>query len=822
MGRKNKNSKQSLSSKKNQRAKEIEYIKNLEAQINDFNPNDSLTISNISQFSQLPISKETLRGLTSAGFVSLTDIQKKSIPVSLKNLDILASARTGSGKTLAFLIPIIEKLYRNQWTEYDGLGALVLSPTRELAMQTYEVLTKIGKYNSFSAGLVMGGKDLKFEKDRIYKMNILIATPGRILQHLDQSAGLDVSNLQILVLDEADRILDMGFKLALDSILNHLPPTRQTLLFSATQTKSITDLARLSLINPQYVDTDNLSNQKPLNLTNENTTTTTNNNNQILSATPQSLEQSYIIAELQDKLNILWSFIKSHLKSKIIVFFSTSKQVHFVYESFRKLQPGISLLKLHGRQKQTSRTETTFKFSNAQYSCLFATDVIARGIDFPSVNWVIQLDCPEDVSTYIHRVGRSARFGKSGKSLLFLLPSESKFIDNLKAKSITTIKQLNIKPSKQKTVQKELQGLCFKNPELKYLAQKCFISYFKSIYTQKDKQVFQFDQLPSQEFAKSLGLSGTPKIKFKNMNENDISKSKQLKNASRNLLKLSKANDDGEILEDKNKKTRTKYDKMFERQNQNVLSEHYLGITSELKDINYEYQDNKDNNENDGNNDSDDDEDDGNLLKIKRIDHKLDDDDNDDLTSFNEINTSKRASKKALSRKASSKNRGNPTKLVFDDDGNSHAIYELEEEEDFHKKGDAMEQKKEFVSKETVHMQRADEEDKIVAKDKRDAKKRRRKELERQALLNENDSKLGAGVQFVLGENSEDENGDEYQDDYEENGSESEEPLSKKPKWFQNNKIGGEINDSENDDGIVEFERPETLEDLEALTAKLM
>ena len=137
----------------------------------------------------------------------MTPIQKEAVPIALRGRDVLGAARTGSGKTLAFLIPVLEQLYKQRWSNADGLGALVISPTRELAMQIFDVLRSIGGQHTFSAGLVIGGKDLKHEQDRLRKMNILIATPGRLLQHLDQTVGFDVSNLQVLVLDEADRIL---------------------------------------------------------------------------------------------------------------------------------------------------------------------------------------------------------------------------------------------------------------------------------------------------------------------------------------------------------------------------------------------------------------------------------------------------------------------------------------------------------------------------------------------------------------------------------------------------------------------------------------
>uniref|UniRef100_A0A668ARE0 ATP-dependent RNA helicase n=1 Tax=Myripristis murdjan TaxID=586833 RepID=A0A668ARE0_9TELE len=167
----------------------------------------------ISAFSDFPISRRTLRGLQEAQYRQPTEIQRQTIGFALQGRDVLGAAKTGSGKTLAFLIPVLECLYRQQWTAMDGLGALIISPTRELAYQTFEVLRKVGKNHEFSAGLIIGGKDLSSESERIHRTNIVICTPGRLLQHMDQTADFHASGLHMLVLDEADRILDMGFSL---------------------------------------------------------------------------------------------------------------------------------------------------------------------------------------------------------------------------------------------------------------------------------------------------------------------------------------------------------------------------------------------------------------------------------------------------------------------------------------------------------------------------------------------------------------------------------------------------------------------------------
>lgn len=745
------------SQRKELRKKEEEYLKDLILRTEEFDSNNS----NAKLFKDLPLSQNVIKGLSEAAFIKMTEIQKNSIPISLKGFDVLGAAKTGSGKTLAFLIPVLEKLYRERWTEFDGLGALIISPTRELAMQIYEVLTKIGTHMSFSAGLVIGGKDVKFELERISRINILIGTPGRILQHMDQAVGLDTSNLQMLVLDEADRCLDMGFQKTLDAIVSNLPPSRQTLLFSATQSNSLSDLARLSLTDYKMVG--NLENKD------ENDTT---------AATPSTLQQSYIEIDLPDKLDILYSFIKSHLKAKMIVFFSSSKQVHFAYETFRKMQPGISLMHLHGRQKQKARTETLDKFSRAQQVCLFATDVVARGIDFPAVDWVIQVDCPEDADTYIHRVGRCARYGKKGKSLIMLTPTEKTgFLKRLGSKHIEAEK-LTIKQTKKKSIKPQLQSLLFKDPELKYLAQKAFISYVKSIYIQKDKDVFKFDELPTEDFANSLGLPGAPKIKIKGMK--GFERSKELKNTSRSLLALSKTNDDGEV-ENKAKPTRTKYDKMFERKNQTILSEHYLNITKASA--------------------QEDEEDD--FMTVKRADHVLNEDDLPELIAP----TSKRSQKKALSKKASLSTKGNATKMVFDDDGVSHPVYELQGEEEFENHGKAEVQKQEFLEKESKFMSKMDTIDKQVAKEKKAEKKRRRAELIRKEMEAAYEEEFGEEPTAYVGTGN-------LSDDMGGYSSEEERPT-KKSRFM-------EPENEDEDDNIIEVDAPQTLEDLESLTSRLI
>lgn len=467
---------------------EKEYIDRLVSRYSDINSKEAV------KFSDFPLSKKTLLGLQEAQYRQPTEIQRQTIGFALLGKDVLGAAKTGSGKTLAFLIPVLECLYRHQWSSMDGLGALIISPTRELAYQTFEVLRKVGKNHEFSAGLIIGGKDLKTESEKIHQTNIVICTPGRLLQHMDETATFHASDLHMLVLDEADRILDMGFADTLNAIVENLPKTRQTMLFSATQTKSVKDLARLSLKDPEYVWV----------------------HEKAKFSTPATLEQSYVVCELHQKVNMLFSFIRSHLKKKVIVFFACCKEVQYLFRVFCRLRPGMPILALHGKQQQMKRVEVYNDFLKKQNAVLFATDIAARGLDFPAVNWVLQFDCPEDADTYIHRVGRTARYKEGGEALLLLLPSEEKSMLQLLQDKKVPINKIQVNPEKLQSVGQKLEAFLAQEKEMKERAQRCFVSYLRSVYLMKNKEVFDVNKLQLHQYALSLGLAVAPRVRFLN------------------------------------------------------------------------------------------------------------------------------------------------------------------------------------------------------------------------------------------------------------------------------------------------------------------
>lgn len=778
------------------RKREEEDLDVLNQRVQEINVNEN----DYEMFASLPLSQPTASGLEASHFKTLTDIQKKGVPYALQGSDILGAAKTGSGKTLAFLVPVLENLYRRRWTELDGLGALILSPTRELAIQIFEVLRKIGRYHTFSAGLVIGGKSLQEERERLGRMNILVCTPGRMLQHMDQTAAFEIDNLQMLVLDEADRIMDMGFQSTVDAIVEHLPKERQTLLFSATQTKKVSDLARLSLRDPEYVSVHEAAK----------------------SATPSTLQQNYIVTPLPEKLDTLWSFLRTNLKAKILVFFSSGKQVRFVYEAFRRMQPGIPLMHLHGRQKQTARLDITDKFSASKTSCLFATDVVARGLDFPAVDWVIQVDCPEDADTYIHRVGRTARYERDGRAVLFLEPSEEEsMLKRLEQKKVS-IEKINVRQKKQQSIKNQLQNMCFKDPELKYLGQKAFISYARSIHVQKDKEVFRLGDLPLEEYSASLGLPGAPKIKFL-AGDN----AKRAKNAPRKR-ESSSEEESGTDVNGKSKLMRkkdvkTKYDRMFERTNQDVFADHYAKLVNDNDKAEVKENTNP--------------EDDNEFLSVKRrlsVESNLESEIEDSAippkpvlgqdTNIPVVVDSRRREKLLKSKKKLLKFKEKGKKLVFDDEGQPHQIYELEDEQQFKQRGPADAQKTQFLRAEQERLQAADLADKLAAKAKKKERRERRKA--REAAETEDDS--GEGGQAVLVPFQDDEGevdagiiDDTAHSSHGERKSSLESTKKRPKKWFEDDS-GEEKNLQKKKRRKDVLEEPETLEDLEAVASGLL
>jgi ATP-dependent RNA helicase DDX10/DBP4 len=396
-----------------------------------------------------------------------------------------------------------------------------LSPTRELAVQIFQVLKVAGKYHSFSVGLLIGGKkDFQDEQQRVGSTNILIATPGRLLQHLEQTPYFDVGSLQILVLDEADRILDLGFRDQLLRILEYLPRERQTLLFSATQTRDVSNIATMSLNKPEYIGVHDKEK----------------------TSTPESLQQSYVVVPLEHKLNAIYSFVKTHLRCKSIVFMASCAQVRHAWELFCSLRPGVPILALHGKLVQTKRTQIYFDFLQRPHAVLFATDIAARGLDFPNVDWVVQCDAPEDRDMYIHRAGRTARYRADGKSLLIVTPAEAKkgLIEMIQGNNANKIpiKKLGINPTKTTIVTQRAASNVASNVHLHEMAKKAYKNYVRSISLMPLKEIFNVADLPLDDFSASLGLASAPNLRFLKKTEMDRDSFREKKNVNHKLQRL--------------------------------------------------------------------------------------------------------------------------------------------------------------------------------------------------------------------------------------------------------------------------------------------
>jgi len=436
------------------------------------------------------VSSHTLRAIKDMGYTHMTEIQAQSIPPLLEGRDILAAARTGSGKTLGFLIPAVELIYKLKFMPRNGTGVIVLSPTRELAMQTFGVLRELLQFHSHTFGLIMGGADRKTEAAKLGKgINILVATPGRLLDHMQNCPDFLYKNVQCLVIDEADRILDIGFEEEMKQIIRLLPKKRQTMMFSATQTRKTEDLARISLKGePLYVGVDDKNE----------------------AATTAALEQGFVVCPADKRFLLLFTFLKKNRKKKVMVFLSSCMSVKYHFELLNYVDLPCNCI--HGKQKQSKRTETFFKFCNATEGTLLCTDVAARGLDIPLVDWIVQFDPPDDPKEYIHRVGRTARGeGGKGHALLILRPEELGFLRYLKQAKVP-LNEYEFGWNKIANIQPQLEKLIEKNYFLHKSAQLAYKSYVAAYAAHSLKSVFDINALDLKAVAKAFGFTVPPRV----------------------------------------------------------------------------------------------------------------------------------------------------------------------------------------------------------------------------------------------------------------------------------------------------------------------
>lgn len=446
------------------------------------------------------VSPATFNAIKRMGFEFMTEIQQKSIPLAMQGKDIIGSAKTGSGKTLAFLIPAIELIYKLRMKQRNGTGVLIISPTRELSMQIYGVLQQLVKNHKMTVALIIGGANRAQEIDKLEKgINILVATPGRLLDHLLNTKNFVYKNLQCLIIDEADRILDIGFEEEMKQIIRALPKRRQTMLFSATMTDKITNLIDLSL-KPTAARVSVEADDQ---------------------ATVHGLEHGYVLAPSEKRFLFLYTFLKKHYqKKKVMVFFSSCMAVKYYFELLNYID--LTVLCIHGKQKQSKRTQTFFEFNKMETGVLLCTDVAARGLDFPGVDWIVQFDPPDDYKEYIHRVGRTARgLDGKGQALIIIRPEEAKFLDYLREMKIVLL-EFEISWTKVANIQPQLEKLIEKNYFLNLSAKEAYKSYVRAYDSHGLKTVFNVNTLDLIQVAKSFGFSNPPFVDLPVSNKNDL------------------------------------------------------------------------------------------------------------------------------------------------------------------------------------------------------------------------------------------------------------------------------------------------------------
>lgn len=461
------------------------------------------------EFSSLQnlVSEFTLKGVEDMNFKEMTDIQYKTVMPLLSGRDLLGAAKTGSGKTLAFLLPAVELLVKLNFMPRNGTGVIIISPTRELSLQTFGVVTELMNYHKQTFGIVMGGANRKQEAERLQRgVNLIVATPGRLLDHLQNCSGFVYKNLQCLIIDEADRILEIGFEEEMKSIIRLLPKKRQTMLFSATQTQKVEDLAKVSLKrSPLYVGVDDDKQE----------------------STVDGLEQGYIVLPADKRLLLLFTFLKKNKKKKVMVFFSSCNSVKYHSELLNYID--IPVMDIHGRQKQQKRTTTFFEFCTAETGTLLCTDVAARGLDIPEVDWIVQFDPPDDPKEYIHRVGRTARGAEGrGHALLFLLPEELGFLRYLKHAKVP-LNEYDFAKAKVSNIQLQLEKLIQSNYFLNKSAKDGYRSYLQAYASHQHRDIFNVENLDLKKVALSFGFTVPPGV-----NLNIYTKLKDKKGKARN------------------------------------------------------------------------------------------------------------------------------------------------------------------------------------------------------------------------------------------------------------------------------------------------
>jgi len=357
-------------------------------------------------FKSLGLSEHMLQGVLAAGYTTPTPIQAQAIPIAQAGRDIIGCAQTGTGKTAAFVLPLLDRLAANPPSHRTrSVRALVVTPTRELAMQVHEAVRTYGRFTRLSSLAVFGGVGMHPQVRGLRRgVDIVVATPGRLLDHLDRG-NLDLSRIEVLILDEADRMLDMGFIPDVRKIVAATPTKRQTLLFSATMPKEILALANSIQINPTFIEVGERRNPA------------------------ETVVQQVCTVATHQKMDLLFHVLDTEPVENVLVFSRTKHHADRITQKLSKR--GFAAVVLHSNRTQGQRERALAGFKRGQFRILVATDIAARGIDVDGISHVINFNTPSQAEDYIHRIGRTGRAQASGDAITFVAKEEEKYLRNI-------------------------------------------------------------------------------------------------------------------------------------------------------------------------------------------------------------------------------------------------------------------------------------------------------------------------------------------------------------------------------------------------------
>lgn len=370
-------------------------------------------------FEDMNLSPPLIRALNKMGYIRPTPIQAATIPSAMAGRDVSGSAVTGSGKTAAYLLPTLERLMYINRRAAKFIHVVILSPTRELSMQIYEVTKQLVEFTDINVSLIVGGMSAKEQHMQLRgQPDILIATPGRLIDHLRNVQSFSIDNIDVLVLDEADRLLELGFDLELEEIIRYCPEQRQTLLFSATMTEAVEKLSKLSLRKPIRIRVDDFD------------------------RVATSISQEFVVlhqGQLRDRNAILYELLTEYYKKNVLVFCASKWEAHKLMVTLTMM--GLKVGELHGDLSQKQRQSALEAFKMGVTSALIATDIASRGLDIKGIRTVINYSMPSTFERYVHRVGRTGRWGKRGVAVGLVRPQDKKVVQQIVQTSSGQIKR---------------------------------------------------------------------------------------------------------------------------------------------------------------------------------------------------------------------------------------------------------------------------------------------------------------------------------------------------------------------------------------------